>query len=1656
MGFLNLVTLRDEIYIDTPCSGELADAGAEILKSYASIPKAEYDQARKQAGKKKPGYNADNSYSFVGFFGAELERCKAVLSENVTRDQLPKAFRFPSCSNATLISPSFVDRLEINIVALDNGQLKFETTFGFKSWHSKTVHDGLGLPDLHFGYAGNVPVKGVVKDFLTFALSGSNYTFQNLTSTCVTIDFCTDANKAANLPSIVEAVNQTIQANQNKCFACPAISVFVIKDGSPEQVLSTRLREWGEEARNAYSTMGKMSVYYRRLSNGYLADGVLYNTCSDMRTFATVEGKCIEDVYVAIGKALENALAKAQMEEQGGASNILFGDEEEPEPEQTDADDTDGFDGAFEGDEISFGDSDETGDALNALAKGETARLMRLYSEVYASGDYDCVALCKSKTTDIVSGISADGLVKYGMADFGFTKEKAAVEDEALFTQFGKAGAHLWQSLRTNYALEAKTGAVSQAIPRSKDDLSWLVKYTQNNRPTVEWFPLLHLTLVHGVYPWEIKKIGKVRHSWDELSSVLEKWFIAVFTAVGEVSAAKKGLDAAESDIKTWGDTFARHFVVGRDRRSFRFSVYWKEDAVLQKSDLMGYFGQAGVKFAASDKPEDLEQANVMLTVMPSARVSGLVGGTFMPDLKGYLGQPFLGYEAFLDSAPIDVTKVKMGRTLKGADVTMNLQGGMKVFPGVIRAGGRSGKGVLTQLLMIYLLGAGAPFVYLDCKPEMALTWNDYGKRMGCKTLAADAMSSNDKFLPEGYVEPSKFLYPCRAAVMNSAGYFDFKDILMFGKIAGLLGGLLSARAERPDVFALNGRNAYRDVFVIIDEVNMMRDKIVKFLGDLETIDDKGSLKSVFDAKEKTEKMLYKKEHKDAVVLPDTHSMMVEDIGPFTMKEWRDVFSGMHSLQNVIRNVIGELGALVASSVQDAPKFKMSTLIIGQTKRIDESGRLGAFKAVVKEFKSAGRMALIGRSWGDIEDGELKSTLNKVPSGRLTDITPGVFLYRQDSGSPKFQIIKTGLLTSRNDVLELDDQMRGDDTGLLLRNMRDTAGAEAAEIFKREKLLVTDEVKSALNAVGIQAEVGDANPLVAFDGLLDYVMRKNGKDSTEPVNWLYDELSKLLKITGAGYTDVYEYLADYSVAYTRADFLGALKSAKPLYQVEEVAASGDSDFAKRVKFDGEQPAESEHTKDKEVSYEMPETPMPENPVRQQSQGIVLPPMPKLDRTAEIETDNADDKYIGAGNEYPVEDDLDVTAPIANDVYADDADAEQSEDYTGAQEEESTEMPGGISAADIADLVRAIAGDDDDDDEDDEPVKVPQAPVPQPVQSKPVQPEQVKSEPVQSKPVQSEPMQSKPVQQKPVQQVIKPQAAPVKARTTAAPPVASHQGAADRRTGSETVRENPDGTYTLAIPKGESKGYYTGVETVQTLNNVFTPSEAGKFSMFASGRMYMSLKCMERLVHMIEEKSGMTRAMIKNLTFADNCIFVRDACVVGGQPDSNELYDYVDIKYFLKAMRGLVQLRMDRDAYFNLIVRPGYKAKAVFQFSKTLNTFAFDKCSLLRDGRIVGEEPNSVKDSFIADFDGLVADNSIATSRSKMFSPRFNRRSERAEAMKHTSEYNERVLHLQKTKMKLYGKKAEEYMESGRHVAGLFARFRMWMIDRKVKKMEDAL
>lgn len=1569
------------------------------------------------------GINADGTLNFASWFTEYLRRRGVQRTDGVA---------FPCCistdgfdvssltatnkKNADLLpSPGLVEKLRLNVHAKS-----VEFWVGFyglcvKNSNASAENDWAFRGDttiiVSFPKSGKESDESIVTKFLRFALSMNNFSFHNISE--VSVQF-SDQNAAkafvANkLKPIFEGA---------KAYANPLISVSGGKFSDldnfyhferwlripDEKFVQAVLAFDAEGAAMEKRRRSVQKIPYGRFGGDYWGDFLMQKALAVPFAFgATVE----ETILNAIEYETKNAgrAAAEAVVQSGNVLNSLMGEDDDASVATDATSSADATSEAPAGGEVlsdddgTIMDENDESDVDMAFYGSRVDRILKLYDSLYA-GDprnafaYKYVAVLPKVDSPVMSLYVRNRATQNRPwnPEVPFGKINGATVyhvGETDYAAFCKAAKNLWKGLVSSYpCASSEAYGLRKALPKDANDFEWLDSVMSNGEPSVSWFPFIHAALMGHIAPWDFGKEKPKTHGWKELRGMLQKWFLAVFRALGA------GLNNDERALDVLCEAFMRHFVVAGGNQTFTFSVYWDKKVRMDVPALSSYFKDADVSISDDTAAEMLNEVNTLVTCESSNVFEGVFMGGFTPNLKSYLGDTLLGYDVVLDylkshNNVLAPTEIPLGQSFRGRAVTINLNGGQSVFPAVIRAGARSGKGVLTQLLMITMLGCGKPFVYFDDKPDMSKTWVEWGRSHGVNTLAADIRSDYREF---ALGEAAEAINPCQFAVMMSSDYIGLLNFIYFGKMVGLLGGIVQARLKRGGEFPKS------DTYVFIDEVNKMG-------GDLKSVSvPKNPVVGMKYAEARKNALaVYKKSNKDATLLPPDYDITVQGVGTYSVAQWDAVVGSdgkCTQLNKKLTDLIGALGKFVGSLSKDAPVAHVYGVLIGQTTPMSLTSMESSFgENVGKAFREASRMALFGRMWGDMESStdELKDRLGKTTNSQLTDLTPGIFLYKKGA-SEGFTAIKTGVVLAENDALTVEyNPETGDWEGgdkdfakMLLSNVKSSAGAEASETFKEEKLLVTPKMQKILADGGIGAEVGAPNPLVTFDGLLEYVANKTGNSPTEPVQILYNEFSKLLSVTGSGFTDAYTYLLDPSAIYVEDDFVTALVSGTSLIQ-----GSADNAGQGSSLFGGVETGIGSETAGRaQEPYVAPIPNMPVNPARQE----VAP------EAAPTETPLQDASF---GRPRPTFEDwaqrMQEKAAAANTEEVAEA---APEGFTDAGEDGET--------PDLLDAAAAMVSDEDYESTA--------------TMSADAMPED--------------------------HEVATPR---TNERRTPAPPVCGTQGASSRYGGGPApYAENSDGSITIEVPGGKVQGYYTAAETVQTLSRLFDDASARKLATTPKGREIMALQGMLKLVEMIEQKTGINRAMIKSVTFADNCLFVRDACVVGGKPDAYDLYDYIEIRNFLKAMSGITVLQMDRDAYFHLMIRPGYKAEDAFLFSPTLQTLMFDKCQILRDGRVIGEAYDSVKDSFISQFDAVVTDNSMPMSKSKLASGGFLASLRRIQEASHTPEYAAKRASIKKAQRDLYGARAEKYLSEDKPLQGFFSAIRYWWYDRRLAALQKRL
>ena len=1290
--------------------------------------------------------------------------------------------------------------------------------------------------------------------------------------------------------------------------------------------------------------------------------------------------------------------------------------------------DDDGYDASTVNQAVDFtGFSQEEKDVYMAYST-HIESIMTLYALLYdkdlhASTRYLVTGVFNSEKSSqlILKGFgkalkNADGTIQNSRI-FNITDDTRVVDvPQEKIVEFQKAMGALWHGKLNSPNVTSKSYTLQtggEGLPTDKDNIEWVDKLVDGN---AGWLPFVHLALARHFYPWELGKAlttgGNVpkTHTWGEMSGEIRKWLTRIFEirVKGLMDDAQKkgGGLIDDNELKRFADIFKRHFMVLNAKKSLTFSVYFGSDISLDEASVTSFIRDNSDGMSATGE-------NVLVACQENPKFRSLYNCNYIPSVSDFSSNVLFGYELFQEylqahNNQLNPSQIPIGKTLEGKLVNLNLVGGTDVFPLTIRAAGRSGKGVLTQELMIAMLGLGIPFVYFDCKPDMSKVWYSYGERHGLPAFTSDLNATpNTSFLPS-HAWTTNYLNPCMGAVLNTPSFIQFLDVIYFGKLVNLISGLLTARASAPQRFKSN------HTFIIIDEINSMGGRLKGYEAALATAMGSCPIFAAYKSAKDVALKEYKarvgggsKDKKTVVVaLPKEYKLAVPGVaGEFTVAEWESVFGvdGKGApLENAIENCIKGIGSLAETLVTTGPKFNMCAIYIGQETQLNKAST-DDFNKIITAFRSQSRTYLYGKGWKNLPDGEAKDVvdaLKQTPNSSITEgtNTAGLFAYRK-SGSRRYQIIKTGAVLGVNDVasINFDDADRsvvgtGHNCYKMLDRVCNNAGYDAAKLLANNKMRVSKNTARMLKSAGMEVAPGQPNPLVSFDGLLDFIAASTHSDIVANATQLKLEFDALLVATTAGYNDVYEYLADPSVMYNSGDFAAALKNGRPL-----LSSSGTG-------------TGSTLYRDAQGSTGAPRTPQTtpttiyqpdagakyhENPIKQQQRDDAL--VRKLHTRADI--GNVEDVDVDeSGRAVPV-----GPAPIPAPTRM----------PAPAPTPAPTRMP--------TPAPMTAAEDDSWGDGFAEGPTDTSAPTPMPA-----------------------PMPT-------------PAPAPTKVRKTAAPEVVGNNGAASRFGGGpEPYQINPDGSLQLAIPGGRSNGHYTASQTIAELNSLFTEKSAANLSGFALGRKYMLAQSMQRIAEIITRQTGLSAMNIKSLEFSDNCMWVRDTCIIGGQPDSNDLYDYIDLKILFKKLRGLTNLILDRDAYYTMVVRCGYTVNDLFKFSSSLKTVQIDTCTLLRDGRVVGEEINAAEMSFLSDFDNAVEDNSFATGKSKMMSVPRTLRAERAERIRNTPEYTQRAAKLAQKRRDLMGDKADKFLDEGKPIRGIFASVQMWLLDRKYAKLMQKL
>ncbi len=545
---------------------------------------------------------------------------------------------------------------------------------------------------------------------------------------------------------------------------------------------------------------------------------------------------------------------------------------------------------------------------------------------------------------------------------------------------------------------------------------------------------------------------------------------------------------------------------------------------------------------------------------------------------KKYDGEIQFAYKLFLNTlehgGKLDISNVMFGYDLEGKPYSVRLSNTTPSTIGLL-AGPRSGKGVLSLALLMYFIGNGLPFVYADVKPEMAITIWDYAEKVGGKVVCVDANGANCFTTEAGWGIKSKFS-EWGVGLDYAMTLQENCQIIPYLKLM--------------QVVAL----------VAYKRVNITKDTSKKFLFVMD------------EAMLAVEKLRSAKKG-----LSDTVKTIKKAYGKEINPELERYLTKIETFYNSTVETSKEI------AVSTGPKGQVLTIVIGQGTKLPEWGDFG-------QLVDKAQMRILGT--GTANDNKLGMSKDIPGSSDASAAKPGYFGMTTDTGKnatkENTKVIKTALVLNDNDYNETNC---GPFTKQLLD--RDTLTPVLKDELIHNELLVSQELHDKYP----EYEVGTPNPLVGFEGLADFILKRNGSglDMATALSSGYEECAAILTelgLVGEGSAfpcnsvQSYLYSAHPDTVYTLPVLRNALTQGKTvkayLATNSEDALSSEVDVADNdyldesekskpqvstsniVGFTGNTKSASEPT----MMNEMPETPVT-------ADGVV----PPMDNVSEIPT-----------------------------------------------------------------------------------------------------------------------------------------------------------------------------------------------------------------------------------------------------------------------------------------------------------------------------------------------------------------------------------------------------------------------------------------------------
>lgn len=655
-----------------------------------------------------------------------------------------------------------------------------------------------------------------------------------------------------------------------------------------------------------------------------------------------------------------------------------------------------------------------------------------------------------------------------------------------------------------------------------KYDLNSLEVFGDDGSLLVSWIPILQVMLSRWTL---IPPIADEVHAFQSFGKLwkdgMEKWLRA---------NVKKGVELGipAADIL---NVFARTVVVYEFGHG-QLYIQGYDDVRESIVDVSGLKGE--VLSGASESSTALKVAFPNWSTLcsgaaiecskPSPKPSEYRYVNVISDPKRYASMPVFAYQLLLNDIKraeamgvpykFDASKVPVGMRMDGTPLRVKLKDFLTDL--IVRAGSRSGKGVLTQYLLTCVMLNGGEPVYADGKPDTLFSVTSLFDTAGIPFLGGDLCTTAE-------VCRGNRLWGGEQAMQDiGAASEEFFEEL-WKPVAGMTGfanhlelrrGLSGIKVLSLFHQAFSSSHHLRGTLVCDECTSQFFTRLAAYYKVCEDMTEKVGAKM---------EALRKKE---------------EDVSAWQrLYDWLN--SNLFALSDVLRLPTGIHNTYNA--------YGATMIMIGQINGAElPKGTPPELSASASMYDVPTRNVLLGREMNSA--GEKVNTFTttsgalripgSVPYVNLVDT--GVFCYGEKNlSSPETSgnVFRSGLLFTRNDVPptreELYEKIK---SGTLNTNtddyfvepVIDRARSYASEDDIQEILdmvYVTPDLAETLARYGISVAVGEPNPLLSFKGFTEFCLAVAG-DSLSSKHKLADWCSEYLASLGFTGNLVHDYLFD--------------------------------------------------------------------------------------------------------------------------------------------------------------------------------------------------------------------------------------------------------------------------------------------------------------------------------------------------------------------------------------------------------------------------------------------------------------------------------------------------------------------------------------------------